>query len=76
VSDSSRESSQPKKVAGVIEEVLPRKLFRIRTSDGKKLTATIGASARRVSVSFLPGDAVTVAISPYDPTRGRIEAKK
>jgi translation initiation factor IF-1 len=76
VSDGSRESPGPKKVAGVIEEVLPRKLFRIRTSDGRKLTAAIGATARRISISFLPGDEVTVVLSPYDPTRGRIEAKK
>lgn len=62
--------------AGVVEETLPRGLFRVRCEDGRSVTAAIGAQARRVTVALKPGDKVTVELSPFDPTRGRITAKQ
>jgi len=60
---------------GTIEAVLPRALYRVRLDDGEEITASVSAKARRVTVKLLPGDGVTVEISPYDPTRGRIKEK-
>jgi len=65
-----------RRVEGVVEEALPRGLYRIRTDDGRAVTATLGAEARRVTVRVMPGDRVMVSLSPYDPTRGRIESKR
>jgi len=60
---------------GTIEAVLPRALYRVRLDDGEKITASVSAKAKQVTVRLLPGDGVTVEISPYDPTRGRIKEK-
>ncbi|MGB8331218.1 MAG: translation initiation factor IF-1 [Polyangiales bacterium] len=60
---------------GTIEAVLPRALYRVRLDDGEEITASVTAKARQVTVRLLPGDGVTVEISPYDPTRGRIKEK-
>jgi len=60
---------------GTIETVLPRALYRVRLDDGEEITASVSAKARQVTVKLLPGDGVTVQISPFDPTRGRIEEK-
>ena len=67
--------SDGREVDGVIESAQPRGLFRIRTDEGQVVTAQVSAEARRVTVKFLPGDRVTIEVSPYDPSRGRITAK-
>ena len=64
-----------KNTRGTIEEVLPRALYRVRLDDGEEITASVSGKARQVTVKLLPGDGVMVQISPYDPTRGRIEEK-
>jgi translation initiation factor IF-1 len=61
------------RVSGVIEEKLPRNLYRVRLDDGRAVTAAMSTQAKRVLVQLLSGDPVTVVLSPYDPTRGRIE---
>ena len=58
---------------GVIEATLPRGLFRVRTDGGDAVTASVSSMAKKVHVKFLPGDRVTVELSPFDPTRGRIK---
>ncbi|MFW5875956.1 MAG: translation initiation factor IF-1 [Myxococcota bacterium] len=60
---------------GVIEETLPRGLYRVRCQDGRRVTATLSTRARQVTVAVLPGDRVKLQISPYDPSRGRITEK-
>ena len=60
---------------GTIEAVLPRALYRVRLDDGAEITASVSSKARQVTVKLLPGDGVTVEISPYDPTRGRIKER-
>ncbi len=67
--------TESKTTQGTIQTVLPRALYRVRLDDGEKITASVSAKARKVTVEFLPGDGVMVQISPYDPTRGRIEEK-
>ncbi|MFW2387713.1 MAG: translation initiation factor IF-1 [Polyangiales bacterium] len=60
---------------GTIEAVLPRALYRVRLDGGAEITASLSTKARQVTVKLLPGDAVMVEVSPFDPTRGRIEEK-
>ena len=60
---------------GTIETVLPRALYRVRLDDGEEITASVSTKARQVTVKLLPGDAVMVEISRYDPTRGRIRER-
>ncbi len=60
--------------ATVIEE-LPRLLFRVELEDQRQLLCHLGGKMRRNFVRILPGDRVTVEISPRDGTRGRIVSK-
>ena len=67
--------TESKTTRGTVETVLPRALYRVRLEDGDEITASVSAKARQVTVKLLPGDGVMVQVSPYDPTRGRIEEK-
>jgi translation initiation factor IF-1 len=67
--------TEAKTTQGTIETVLPRALYRVRLDDGEQITASVSSKAKQVTVKLLPGDGVMVQISPYDPTRGRIEEK-
>jgi translation initiation factor IF-1 len=60
---------------GTIEAVLPRALYRVRLDSGEEITASVTAKARQITVKLLPGDSVTIEVSPYDPTRGRIRER-
>ncbi len=57
---------------GIVEQVLPNTLFRVILSNGHHVLATIAGKMRRFRIRVLAGDRVTLAISPYDLTRGRI----
>jgi translation initiation factor IF-1 len=58
---------------GVVTEALPNAMFRVTSeADELQVLATISGQMRRFSIKILPGDRVTVEISPYDPNRGRI----
>ncbi len=63
-------------VDGTIEAALPKALYKVRLASGETVTASIDAAARRVTVKFLPGDRVTVEVSKFDPSRGRIRARQ
>lgn len=60
---------------GIIEEALPRGLYAVRCDDGRRVVATLSTEARRVTVKVLPGDRVSIEISAFDPSRGRIKAR-
>ncbi|MCB9593897.1 MAG: translation initiation factor IF-1 [Sandaracinaceae bacterium] len=60
---------------GIIDEALPRGLYRVRLDDGRQVRATLGTHAKRVMIKVLPGDRVLVTLSPFDPSRGRINGK-
>lgn len=62
----------PKVADGIIEAALPKALFRVRLDFGRTVTASISLKAKNTTVKFIPGDRVSVELSPYDPTRGRI----
>ena len=57
---------------GVVEEALPNAMFRVTADNGLPILATISGRMRRYWIRILPGDRVTIEVSPYDPTRGRI----
>ncbi|HMJ59608.1 MAG TPA: translation initiation factor IF-1, partial [Gemmatimonadales bacterium] len=53
-------------------EVLPNTTFRVLLVNGHHVLATIAGKMRRFRIRVLAGDRVTLAVSPYDLTRGRI----
>jgi len=59
-------------VQGKIEEVLPNAIFKVKLENGAVITAHVSGKIRMNYIRVLPGDTVTVEISPYDLTRGRI----
>ena len=57
---------------GTIEEALSNAMFRVRLENDHIITATISGKMRMNYIRILPGDKVSVEMSPYDLTRGRI----
>ena len=57
---------------GVIEEVLPNTMFRVTLENGHAITAYASGKMRKHRIRILAGDKVTVEISPYDLSKGRI----
>ncbi len=57
---------------GVVQEALPNAMFRVSADNGLDVLATISGRMRQYYIKILPGDRVTVEVSPYDPSRGRI----
>jgi translation initiation factor IF-1 len=57
---------------GVIEEALSNAMFRVRLENDHVLIATISGKMRMNYIRILPGDKVSVEMSPYDLSRGRI----
>lgn len=59
-------------VEAVVVETLPQTKFRVRLDNGIVMIANVSGKIRMNYIRILPGDRVTVEISPYDLTRGRI----
>jgi len=59
-------------VQGAVTETLPNAMFRVRLETGHKILAHISGKMLMHFIRILPGDKVTVELSPYDLTRGRI----
>jgi len=59
-------------VEGVVVETLPNAMFRVELENGHRILAHISGKMRMHFIKILPGDKVTVELSPYDLTRGRI----
>ena len=59
-------------VEGRVIEALPNAMFRVELANGHKVLAHISGKLRLNFIKILPGDRVTVELSPYDLTRGRI----
>jgi len=59
-------------VSGVVNEALPNAVFRVTLDNGHKVLAHISGKMRMNYIKILPGDRVTVELSPYDLSRGRI----
>ena len=59
-------------VEGEVIEPLPNAMFRVKLDNGHVVLAHISGKMRKYYIRILPGDRVTVELSPYDLTRGRI----
>lgn len=59
-------------VEGTVVETLPNAMFRVELENGHRILAHISGKMRMHFIKILPGDKVTVELSPYDLTRGRI----
>ncbi|MFC2150428.1 translation initiation factor IF-1 [Calditrichota bacterium] len=60
------------RVDGVVVETLPNATFQVKLEQGHQVLAHISGRMRMHYIKILPGDKVTVELSPYDLTRGRI----
>ena len=59
-------------VEGIVVDALPNAIFKVRLENGHEILAHISGKLRMNYIRILPGDTVTVELSPYDLTRGRI----
>jgi len=59
-------------VQAIVKETLPNAMFKVELENGVVILATVSGKIRMNYIRILPGDKVTVEISPYDLTRGRI----
>jgi translation initiation factor IF-1 len=57
---------------GIIREALPNAMYSVELDDGQKVLSHMASTLQTRTVRILPGDRVTVELSPYDPLRGRI----
>jgi translation initiation factor IF-1 len=63
---------EPIKVEGTVVETLPNAMFKVELENKHQILAHISGKMRMHFIKILPGDKVTVELSPYDLTRGRI----
>ena len=59
-------------VEGKVVEKLPNAMFRVTLENGQEVLAHISGKLRMNFIKILPGDKVTIELSPYDLTKGRI----
>ena len=59
-------------IDGVVTEAFPNAMFEVELSNGHKILAHVSGKMRMNFIRIYPGDKVTVELSPYDLTRGRI----
>jgi translation initiation factor IF-1 len=63
-------------VEAKVMEPLPNAMFRVELENGHKVLAYLSGKMKMNLIKILPGDQVTVQLSPYDLTRGRIVYRK
>ena len=61
-----------KKLNGIVVEAFPGATFKVKLEDGKEVLCQVAGKLRLYRIKILPGDKVSVEISPYDKDRGRI----
>jgi translation initiation factor IF-1 len=66
------QKEEPIKVQGTVVETLPNAMFKVELENKHMVLAHISGKMRMHFIKILPGDTVTVELSPYDLTRGRI----
>lgn len=59
-------------IDGIVEDTLPDAKFKVKLENGHVILAHVAGKIRMNYIRILPGDRVTIEISPYDLTRGRI----
>ena len=63
-------------VSGVIKETLPGAMFKVELENGHTVTAHVAGKMRKNYIRIVPGDTVTIELTPYDLTKGRITYRK
>jgi translation initiation factor IF-1 len=63
---------EPIRLEAVVKEALPNATFRVELENGHQLLAHVSGKIRMNFIRILPGDKVTVEVSPYDLSKGRI----
>ena len=63
---------EPIEVEAIVKEALPNATFRVEIEGGHEIIAHVSGKMRMHFIRILPGDKVTVQMSPYDLTKGRI----
>jgi len=66
---SSKETTRKE---GQVLEALPNTFFKVKLSDGREILAFLSGKMRMNRITILPGDRVTVEMTPYDEGKGRI----
>ena len=59
-------------IEGTVKEALPNAQFKVELPNGKEILAHISGKLRMNFIRILPGDKVTIELSPYDLSKGRI----
>jgi translation initiation factor IF-1 len=59
-------------IEGLVVDTLPNAMFTVELENGYKILATVSGKIRKNYIRILTGDKVTIEMSPYDLTRGRI----
>jgi translation initiation factor IF-1 len=59
-------------VEGIVDDSLPNAVFKVKLENGHEVLAHISGKLRQNYIKILPGDRVTLELSPYDLSRGRI----
>lgn len=59
-------------VEGIVTDALPNAVFKVKLENGHEVLAHISGKLRQNYIKILPGDRVTIELSPYDLARGRI----
>jgi translation initiation factor IF-1 len=59
-------------VEGIVVDALPNAVFKVKLENGHEIIAHISGKLRQNYIKILPGDRVTIELSPYDLSRGRI----
>jgi translation initiation factor IF-1 len=75
LSDLSKSKANKKgflEVTGTVEELLPSATFKVKLENGHEILAHLSGKMRMNKIRLLPGDNVTVEMSPYDLSKGRI----
>lgn len=60
------------RAVGTVKDVLPNALYRVELASGESVVTHVAVPLRLRAVRILPGDVVTVELSPYDMSRGRV----
>ena len=66
---------EPIQLEGVISQVMPSTLFKVKLANGHEVLAHISGKMRKRWIRIAVGDKVTVEMSPYDLTKGRITCR-
>lgn len=63
-------------VDGIVTEALSNSMFRVELTNGHEILCHISGKIRTNNIRIMPGDSVSVEMSPYDLTKGRISYRK